>query len=311
MDPRKLLYFATVIEHGSFKKAARELHISQPALSTSMNRFERSLGDKLLDRGPTGVSPTPLGEALYSHARLIRDELEIAEKRLLNVDDRDEDVITFGTLPSLASSIIPTAVCRWREKYGAKILRVVEKNQLGLLLSLLRGEVDFIVAQTELYGFLDGMRQRVMFRDCLHIIARSDHPIMALDTPGWSDLAQFPWVVQMVGRHRTVLDKLLAAANVTLPEQLTECVSPDFIKRLVVGSDSLALLPASAVAADVREGKIGLVEISEPLLNRNIAVLFREGVVLTDADRDLLAEIETVGSSLDDELVLNVQKAAA
>ena len=60
MDPRKLLYLASVIEHGSFKKAAKHLNISQPALSTSMDRLEESLGSKLLNRGPAGITPTLL-----------------------------------------------------------------------------------------------------------------------------------------------------------------------------------------------------------------------------------------------------------
>jgi DNA-binding transcriptional LysR family regulator len=106
MDPRKLLYFASVIENGSFKKAAKQLLISQPALSTSMDRFEQSLGDQLLERSPTGVIPTPLGEVLYAHARLIREELERAEKRLRAEEGSSEDVIAFGTLPSLATSIV-------------------------------------------------------------------------------------------------------------------------------------------------------------------------------------------------------------
>jgi DNA-binding transcriptional LysR family regulator len=44
MDPRKLIYLASIVEHGSFKKAAKSLDISQPALSTSMDRLEQSVG---------------------------------------------------------------------------------------------------------------------------------------------------------------------------------------------------------------------------------------------------------------------------
>ena len=68
MDPRKLVYLASVIEQGSLKKAAEQLQVSQPALSTSMHRLETSLGVKLLQRGPTGMVPTPSGELLY-HTR--------------------------------------------------------------------------------------------------------------------------------------------------------------------------------------------------------------------------------------------------
>ena len=292
MDPRKLLYFASVIEHGSFKKAAKKLLISQPALSTSMVRFEQSLGDQLLERSTSGVTPTPLGELLYAHARLIREELERAERRVKGGQRHSEDVITFGTLPSLANSIIPKAVCRWRATHPTTTLRIVEKNQLELLLSLMRGELDFIVAQTECYGFLEGMKQRVLFRDRLHILGRPGHPAQTLEKPTWADLVKFPWIVQMIGRQRTVFDKLLANEGLDLPRQLTECSSVDCIKSLIAGSDSLAMLPSSAVSTDVEAGTIAPLDITAPLLNRDIAVLFCDGAQLANASRELLAQIE-------------------
>jgi DNA-binding transcriptional LysR family regulator len=301
MDPNKLLYFACIVEEGSLKKAAKQLSISQPALSTSMDRFERSLGDKVLDRSPTGVTPTPLGELLYAHARLIREELDRAKLRL--TDDRNGDgIITLGTLPSLTSNIVPKAICAWRETHNAITLRVVEKNQLELLLSLVRGEVDFIVAQTEYYGLLEGMRQRVLFRDKLYILARPGHPALMLKEPSWADLAVFPWVIAMVSRQRTLLEELLSSDGAELPRQLTECSSVAGIKSLVAGSDCLSMLPASALGADVLDGKIVPLDLTNARLNRDIAVLFRAGTKLTDASRSLLSHIEAAGAGLSDEV---------
>lgn len=297
MDPNKLLYFACVVEEGSLKKAAKKLAISQPALSTSMNRLERSLGDKVLERGPTGVTITRIGELLYAHARLIREELERAKRRLTE-DRHGDDIITVGTLPSLMSSIVPKAVCAWRETHSSVTLRVVEKNQLELLLSLVRGEVDFVVAQTEYYGFVEGMKQRVLFRDRLHILARPDHPVLKLNNPAWRDLAKFPWVIAMISRQRTLLEELLASDGAELPQQLTECSSVAGIKSLVAGSDSLAMLPASALGTDVIDGRIVPLNLTETRLNRDIAVLFRATSQLTDAGRDLLRHIENASVGL-------------
>jgi hypothetical protein len=67
-DSKTLSYLAPVIECGSLRSASRHLDISQPTLSKSIERLERELGSKLLERGAAGVVPTPLGEILYSHA---------------------------------------------------------------------------------------------------------------------------------------------------------------------------------------------------------------------------------------------------
>lgn len=298
LDPRKLLYFATVVEHGSFKKAAKHLNISQPALSTSMDRFERSLGERLLERGPTGVSPTQAGEILYVHARLIREELSLAEHRVAQQDRQTEDMVVVGTLPSLMANIIPSAVCQWRAQHPDPTLRVIEKIQLELLISLVRGELDFIVAQTEWYGFMEGLRQRVLFRDRLYVLGRPDHPAFEKDNVSFADLARYPWVVQMIGRQRTLLEKLLAEEEVAMPTRLTECGSVSFLKTMVASSDSLAMLPASAVEADVHAGRLRPFDINGPLFHRDIAVIYREEAPLSPASRDLIEAVANAGLML-------------
>jgi LysR family transcriptional regulator of gallate degradation len=298
MDPRKLLYLASIIEHGSFKKAAKHLHISQPALSTSMDRLEKSLGGKLLERGPAGIAPTLLGELLYSHARLIREEIDLAETRIQRLNDSGERILTMGTLPSLASNVIPTALRRWRVTHLSQPVRVVEKVQVELLISLMRGELEFFVGLAECYDFLDGLKQRVLFRDRLYVMGRPEHPVFRMKAITWADLAQFPWVLPMVGRQRTILEKLMNAGGVDLPRQLTECGSIDFTRSLVAESDHLALLPAHAAGSDVREGRIKLLSLTVPQMNREIAVIFRERSPLDTVSRELIAHIEVVGGEL-------------
>ncbi|MBY5828579.1 LysR family transcriptional regulator [Rhizobium leguminosarum] len=114
LDPRKLIYFVTIIEHGSLKKAAKFLDISQPALSASMSRLEADVGQKLMERGPSGVAPTRFGDLIYAHARLIRDELKLLERHMIDRRGRQDTAIRFGALPSLSVTVIPRAVGRWR-----------------------------------------------------------------------------------------------------------------------------------------------------------------------------------------------------
>ena len=299
MDTRKLLYLATVVEQGSLNKAAKCLEVSQPALSKSMDRLESGLGVKLIERRPTGITATAFGELLCSHARLIKEELEFAEARIHNADKNRARVMSVGTLPSLAASVVPLAVSRWRERHPRILLRVVEKLQVELLFGLLRGDLDFIIAQTEFYDLIDGLKQRVIFRDRLRVFARAKHRVFRLAKPTWGDLAKFPWVCPMVGgRQRTVLEKLLSSEGVDLPQQLIECGSIDFTKALVAASDHLALLPEHAATSDGTKSKLKPLRIAVPALRRDIAVVFRERSALDTPSRDLIRQIEIVGADL-------------
>ncbi|WP_220090823.1 LysR family transcriptional regulator, partial [Micromonospora noduli] len=71
MEIREMRSFVAVAEEGSLSAAARRLHVSQPALSQSMNALERQLGVQLLIRGSTGVQTTEAGMTLLDEARAV------------------------------------------------------------------------------------------------------------------------------------------------------------------------------------------------------------------------------------------------
>lgn len=298
IDPKKILYLATIIEHGSLKSAARALHMSQPALTTSMKRLEDELGLRVLERSPSGVVPTSTGELLYCHARLIRDEIGLAARAILSAQGGYPKVIRVGSLPSLASSVIPIALNQWRDTHRERELEVVEVPQIDLLTGLLRREFDFVFGFTECYDLENGLRQRVLFRDKLCVIARSDHPLSGVPNLSWEILVTFPWVCPTARRSHVILDAALRKANVPHPEQMTVCGSVTLLKSLVVNGDHLAVLPAHAVRVDLDEGRLCRLDVTDPALDRNIAVFFREGYQLDEPSRELIGLVATVGQDL-------------
>ena len=70
--PAKLEAFVVVAEEGGFSAASRRLHVSQPALSQTINALERQVGVDLFVRSSTGVQTTPAGRALL-HEGTVRD----------------------------------------------------------------------------------------------------------------------------------------------------------------------------------------------------------------------------------------------
>src|SRR5213593_484826 len=69
----QLRYFVTVAEEGQMTRAARKLHLAQPALSQAIAQLEGELGIDLLERHPRGVTLTPAGEAFLPKARAALD----------------------------------------------------------------------------------------------------------------------------------------------------------------------------------------------------------------------------------------------
>src|ERR1700731_1294208 len=79
---RDLHVFFTVTQRGSMAKAARDLGITQPAVSRVIADLEHALGVRLLDRGPQGVEATIYGRALLKCGLTVFDDLKQGVKEL-------------------------------------------------------------------------------------------------------------------------------------------------------------------------------------------------------------------------------------
>src|SRR4029078_11225351 len=76
MDARRLRYFVQIVERGSITRAAALSGIAQPALSQQLAVLENELKVKLLDRSVSGVTATPAGKILYTHAQPVLRQVE-------------------------------------------------------------------------------------------------------------------------------------------------------------------------------------------------------------------------------------------
>jgi DNA-binding transcriptional LysR family regulator len=298
IDPKKLIYYTAVVEQGSLRKAAKLLNVSQPALSTSMSRLESELGLKLIERGSSGVSPTAFGDMLYSHSRMIRDEIHRAERNLFQEQFSDHSTIRFGSILSMTSYIVPAAVTRWREAHPSCNLRVVGEVQFDLLNALLRREIDLFVGFSESYGLLDGLRQRVLFRDKLSVIARPKHPLFSQKPLTLKSLSAFPWVFVPSGPFNIAFENVLEGAGIRLLGGNTICNSIALLKSLIGCSDHIGLLPENAIPTEMADGRLASLPITIPEFSRDIAVFFREGHELDARSRDLVDCIQAIGLEL-------------
>lgn len=298
LDPRKLLYFATIVEQGSLKKASTLLGLTQPALSHSLARLEDEAGHRLLERSAAGVRPTLLGSRLYAHARQIRGELRQVERLLHPEGLSTVQTMRFGALPSLSAFIIPTALARWRPSYPDQALEVVQKVQIELLEALLVGELDFTFGVTDLYDLLEGLRQRVLFRERLFVIARAGHPLTEAQAPTWSDLRACRWIIPPAGGHKTILDIILEDEGLAPAPSSTISASLSMLKSLVMTGDDLALLPLHAVRDELAEGRMVRLNVTSPRLLRNIALFMRDGHQLRGEEAEFVECTRAVGLEL-------------
>jgi len=86
LDSRKLLAFATLARCGSFTQTARELFLTQSAVSHAIKSLEQELGCRLFDRLGRKARPTPAGQRLLEHADRILAEMQRARADVQTLD---------------------------------------------------------------------------------------------------------------------------------------------------------------------------------------------------------------------------------
>ncbi|WP_175768684.1 LysR family transcriptional regulator [Burkholderia cenocepacia] len=140
---RQLRYFVVTAETLSFTAAARQLHISQPSISTSIGELESSFGIQLFIRHrASGVSLTPAGRDVLGQVRNLLKNAEELQTMAREMDGGMSGTIALGCLVSLAPPLMPALMSRFVSEHSGIGFRTMEANQDDLLSALSNGTLD-------------------------------------------------------------------------------------------------------------------------------------------------------------------------
>jgi DNA-binding transcriptional LysR family regulator len=121
---RDLHAFFTVVHSGSMHKAARQLGVSQPAISKVIADLEHLLGVRLLDRSRRGVDATIYGRTLLKHGLVAFDELKQSVRNIEFLADPAAGDLKIGAPESIAATVLPKIVQLFSEKSPRVVLYV-------------------------------------------------------------------------------------------------------------------------------------------------------------------------------------------
>lgn len=166
MDARQLTYFLGIVDHGSYSRAAEELHIAQPSLSQSIKQLEKDLGVKLFRRAGRGVVLSEPGRALVGPARQVVRSLRGAREAVVSTLALEVGRIELSAMPSPAVEPLTTLAAELRRRHPGLSLSVesaltvddvvqavragsVELGLLGTAHDVATAELDHVLLQRQ------------------------------------------------------------------------------------------------------------------------------------------------------------------
>ena len=145
MSFKKLKYIITIAECRSICKAACELFISQPSLSSILSNMEKDLGVSLFDRSTNPISLTYAGEKYVETAKKILSLESNLKKELIDISTMKKGKITIGIPSVRGTHVLPLILPKFKKEYPGIDIHVIEGDSNYLEECLLSGKVDLVL----------------------------------------------------------------------------------------------------------------------------------------------------------------------
>ncbi|MBA5778849.1 pca operon transcription factor PcaQ [Stappia sp. F7233] len=249
---RHLQAFLEVARRKSLTEAATALNITQPAVSKTLKELEEILGVSLMDRSRAGVFLSPAGDIFLHYASMSVAALQQGLDGIEQARMGSDRLLNVGALPSVAASIIPSAVSRYLEKRLGGTLNIVTGPNGHLLDQLRVGALDVVVGRLGQPEAMQGLTFSQLYSEQVRIVVRPGHPL--LREP---DIARLPeFTVLCPNRQaaiRPLVERLMVANGIgNLPRRI-ETVSNAFGRAFTRQTDAVWIISHGVVAGDLRE----------------------------------------------------------
>jgi LysR family transcriptional regulator, carnitine catabolism transcriptional activator len=268
---RQLVAFSVTARKRSFRKAAEELNLSQPALSHAISQLEQQIGAQLLDRTSRGVQLTAAGAVLLEKVnRTLADLKEgIAEAKTTSHAERSR--ICIGFIYSATRLFLPEALEAFRSRHPS--VQVVARDASPSLLSsdLLEGKVDLAIT-SPVSPLSRDLRFDQLLLDPFYAVLPASHPLAEGAELEWQALLENDIIAPVRGSAiRDAIDRGLADSTAFKPTM--EVVQLATVFNLIDAGLGVTAMPR--LACPLNSASYQMRPLIKPTIHRKIGILRR------------------------------------
>ena len=196
---RQLQHVIALYEHRNYRRAAEAVHLTQSALSVSIQRIEAHYGVPLFIRDQGGVAPTEFGELVVRLARETTTRLAQGRREVELIRNREAGKVIVGADPWMADILVAPALTRLLHKYPKLRFRLRTQGWDEQQPSLLDRSIDVYVGSPFDAQDPAVAAQRFDLSSPV-ILCRHDHPLTALPRVDIRDVLPYPLLVPRLPR---------------------------------------------------------------------------------------------------------------
>jgi DNA-binding transcriptional LysR family regulator len=271
IDIQKIETFLATAENLSISETARQLHLSQPAVSHQIKSLEQELTATLFIRSNTGLQLTEAGRLLLPWARRLMHDTNDLKEMMASLHGDIVGELRIACSTTGGKYILPQLAARFSQQYPGIHVRILACGPEQTALNLLDGEAHLGVLSTEVDA--TSLESQRFFRDVITLIVPSNHRWAFRKRVEPSELLEEPIIMreETSGTRRVVLTEL-AKHDISLDDLnvFMELGNAEAIVRTVAAGYGISFVSSLASACPMERGNVIDIEVDGISLQRNV-----------------------------------------
>jgi LysR family hydrogen peroxide-inducible transcriptional activator len=286
---RQLQYAVAVADTLGFHRAARRCHVSQPTLSSQIQKLEDILGVRLFERGKRRVLLTPAGEAVVARARKVLVDVGDLLVAASEAADPFTGTLRIGVIPTVAPYLLPWITPAVAKRWPRLRLALIEQKTEDMLTDLRTGSLD--AGLLALVDGMDNLEHVVVLEDPFVVAAPATHPLAKKKSVTLADLEAEP-VLLLEDGHCLREQALALCKRAGAEEADLRATSLATLVQMVSAGAGVTLLPSVAVDVENRRGQLAVRPLAGRGHHRTIVLAWRKTAPLSKALREVARVME-------------------
>jgi LysR family transcriptional activator of glutamate synthase operon len=272
MNTDELRWFAALAERQHMTATARELHISQPALSRAIGRLEAAVGVPLFDRRGRVLALNHHGRRYLPHVRRALEELDAGAGAIADIADAEHGELGLWFLHTLGNWLVPALVGAYRAEHPAVRFRLAQRGTAALLAAFDEGEADLVLLGPRPVGRRFAWHR--LITEPLLLAVPPQHRLAGRSAVRLEEVADEPFVALSPGNAlRTLTDRLCHAAGFE-PRIAFEGDEVATLRGLVAAGLGVALVSPQRVAAEEVRTATPHLRVRDPGSERELGLVW-------------------------------------
>jgi LysR family transcriptional regulator, low CO2-responsive transcriptional regulator len=296
IDSRQLRAFAALARTGSFTIAAKELFLSQSAVSHSMKALENDVGCRLFDRVGKKVLLTQAGESLLHHTDKILQEMASARAGLQQLGKWGVGRLRIGASPTACQYIVPAVLREFKESFPKCMIAIEPGDTLDAIESVRHNKTDLAITLEPRNE--DQFEFHPLFTDELTFLVAAMHPWARDGHVVRQEISKQSYVLYNKNSYtfRMVQDYFRAEDMVL--NTVIELGSMEAIKELVKLGLGVGILAPWIAQKEIQEKSLVSLPLGRRKLKRNWGVIHWRGRRLSLAEETFLGLCKSATADL-------------